>query len=140
VERQRGIFSNQVELLSVKLTDLPCSTHSALLYGLRGIIMEWNQQTSQETDAKYQMRRVDSYHEDSAAREKAEIKSLARMELESHADTCYVGKVAEIVAYTGKYCDVSGFSNSLNQLSHIPIVTGAVAVDLPQGRVMMDAS
>jgi hypothetical protein len=25
--------------------------------------MEWNQQTSQETDAKYQMRRVDSYHE-----------------------------------------------------------------------------
>jgi hypothetical protein len=59
------------------------------------------------------------------------------MELDTHADTCCLGKVAEIVSYTGKYCEVSGFSDSLNKLTDIPIITGAVAVDSPSGNVLI---
>jgi len=62
---------------------------------------------------------------------------IARMELDSHADTCCIGKYAEVL-YTdiNKVMTVQPFLESLGNAKNVPVVTAAVAYDDPDtGRV-----
>ena len=52
-------------------------------------------------------------------------------ELDSHADTCAVGKLAYIVNYTGQTCTVHPFVSGLKSIAEVPIVTAAIAYDCP---------
>ncbi len=57
------------------------------------------------------------------------------MELDSHADTCCVGSNCVAVEYTGKSCNVIGYSrNAPNDgLTNVPIVKASTAYDAPTG-------
>lgn len=57
-----------------------------------------------------------------------EVKAC-RVELDSHADTCGVNNAARVLEYYGQVVQVSGFANSLQPLSDIPIVKAAIALD-----------
>jgi hypothetical protein len=50
-----------------------------------------------------------------------------RAELDSHADTCGLNNVAQILEFHGQVADVSRFSTAMQSLHDIPIVKGAVA-------------
>ena len=52
-----------------------------------------------------------------------------RMELDSHADTCALGKGCLILGDTGKTIDVGGYTKKLGAMKDIPIVHAAVAYD-----------
>ncbi len=54
----------------------------------------------------------------------------ARVELDSHADTCAFGKVCLVLAETGRTVDVGGFEDSLSVMD-VKIVHAAVAYDCP---------
>jgi hypothetical protein len=58
----------------------------------------------------------------------AQIKEF-RTELDSHTDTCVIGKNAMVFHETHRYVQVSPFSDSLGILSHVPVVSAAVAYD-----------
>ena len=55
----------------------------------------------------------------------------ARMELDSHADTCTVGMCAKILQKTGRTVTVNGFEKQLGNIPDIDVVTAAVAYDCP---------
>ena len=79
--------------------------------------------------------RIISAHVSSLRRHKSRIVSrvrsnsttFGRMELDSHADTVVLGKNCVILAYTGRECDVSPFTDSYESINGVPIVTGATA-------------
>jgi hypothetical protein len=52
-------------------------------------------------------------------------------ELDSHADTCCIGKNAYIFYETSRTVDVSAFLSTLGQARSIPIVSAALAYDHP---------
>ena len=58
-------------------------------------------------------------------------KPHARMEMDSHADTCTVGKCAKILQKTGRTVTVSGFEKQLGDIRDVEVVTTAVAYDCP---------
>ena len=49
------------------------------------------------------------------------------LELDSHADTVVLGKNCVILAYTGRECDVSPYTDYYDAIKGVPIVTGATA-------------
>ena len=49
------------------------------------------------------------------------------MELDSHADTCIFGKNFVVMHKTGRECDVSAYSDTLDTLKSVPVVCGATA-------------
>ena len=53
------------------------------------------------------------------------------MELDSHADTCAIGKTCLILGDTGKRIDVGGFGEGIGVMKDVSIVHGAVAYDCP---------
>ena len=55
-----------------------------------------------------------------------------RMELDSHADTCCVGRGVMIVNETHRMVNVTPFLQSLGTVSQVPIVSAAVAYDDPR--------
>jgi hypothetical protein len=55
-----------------------------------------------------------------------------RTELDSHADSPVVGQNCKILHYTGKYVDVTGFTDTLGECKSIPVVHCAVAFDCTQ--------
>jgi len=55
-----------------------------------------------------------------------------RVELDTHADTCGLNEVARVLEYSGQVVEVSGFANTMQPLSDIPIVKAAVAYDCPK--------
>ena len=55
---------------------------------------------------------------------------VARTDLDSHADTCVLGKNFLIIEYTNQSCDVRGFANT-SEHRQVPIVTGATAFIRP---------
>ena len=55
-----------------------------------------------------------------------------RMELDSHADTCCVGRGVMIVNETHRMVNVMPFLQSLGTVSQVPIVSAAVAYDDPR--------
>jgi hypothetical protein len=47
--------------------------------------------------------------------------------MDSHADTVVLGKNCVILAYTGRECDVSPYTDYYDAIKGVPIVTGATA-------------
>jgi ribosomal protein L15 len=56
---------------------------------------------------------------------------ISHAELDSHADTCCVGKNAYIFHETSRTVDVSAFLSTLGQARSVPIVSAALAYDHP---------
>ena len=54
-----------------------------------------------------------------------------RMELDSHADTCTIGKPAKILQKTGRTVTVHGFETGIGNIPDVDVVTAAVAYDCP---------
>ena len=54
------------------------------------------------------------------------------MELDSHADTCVLGKVCLVLGDSGKTVDVGGFEDSIGSVSDVSIVHAAVAYKCPK--------
>ena len=52
---------------------------------------------------------------------------FARCELDSHADTCALGRNFIPLSYTGRVCDVSPYNQSYQPEKNVPIITGATA-------------
>ena len=55
----------------------------------------------------------------------------ARMELDSHADTCALGNCCVVLQDTGRTVTVEGFDDGIGALDDVHIVTAAVAHDCP---------
>ena len=55
--------------------------------------------------------------------------TIARTEMDSHADTCCLGPNFIPTHYTNYTCTVAGFTEELDALTDIPIVTGVTAYD-----------
>ena len=55
----------------------------------------------------------------------------ARMEMDSHADTCCAGSSFRLIEYTGQTCTVAPFTTTLSELKDVPIVKAATAYDDP---------
>jgi hypothetical protein len=61
-----------------------------------------------------------------------------RTELDSHTNTCVLGPGCRIVHETLRYVNVTPFTQTLGQMSHKPIVSGALAYNDPTtGEVIM---
>ena len=56
----------------------------------------------------------------------------ARVELDSHADTCAFGACCLVLKDTGKVISVEGFNGKLGSIPDVPICTVAVAYDCPK--------
>ena len=57
---------------------------------------------------------------------------LTRMELDSHADTCALGKECLVVGDSGRTVEVGGFEDSIGSIPDVKIVHAAVAYDCPK--------
>ena len=51
----------------------------------------------------------------------------SHMELDFHADTIILGKNCVVLAFTGRECDVSPYTESFDAIKNVPIVSGATA-------------
>ena len=58
--------------------------------------------------------------------------TIARTEIDNHADTTCFGSNFTAIHFTGEQCDVSPFSNTYNAIKNVPIATAATAWDDPQ--------
>ena len=54
-------------------------------------------------------------------------------EIANHADTCCLGKNFIPLAYTNRVCDVHAFTDKVDTVSNILVLTGATAAVLPSG-------
>ena len=55
----------------------------------------------------------------------------ARMDLDTHANTCALGSACLILQDTGNTVSVGGFGETIGSMDDVPIVTAAVAYDCP---------
>ena len=55
-----------------------------------------------------------------------------RMDLDTHADTCYTGENTMVLSFTGERVTVLGFSEKLKALTNIPIATVATVWECPK--------
>jgi hypothetical protein len=53
--------------------------------------------------------------------------TVARCELDTHADTCVAGPNFQLNEYTGDFCDVTPYSTDYQPLTNIPIVNASTA-------------
>lgn len=53
--------------------------------------------------------------------------TIARCELDSHADTCVAGPNFQLDEYTGDFCDVTPYSADYQPLTNIPVVNASTA-------------
>ena len=53
------------------------------------------------------------------------VGETGRVELDTHADTIVLGANCTVLAYTGKECDVSPYTEAYDAIKHVPVVTGA---------------
>ena len=56
----------------------------------------------------------------------------ARLDLDSHADTCAFGREVLVLGDTGRTVDVGGFNESIGSVRDVKIVHLAVAYDCPR--------
>ena len=61
----------------------------------------------------------------------------ARCEIDNHVDTCCLGKNFIPLAYTNRVCDVHAFTDQVDAVSNIPVVTGATAAVLPNDKTVI---
>ena len=57
--------------------------------------------------------------------------TVARCELDTHADTCVAGPNFQLDEYTGEHCDVTPYSSDYEPLKNIPIVNASTAFTDP---------
>lgn len=57
--------------------------------------------------------------------------------LDSNADTCVAGSNCIIIEYTDQVTNVSAFTNQLDTLQNIPIITAATALDNHDGSTVI---
>ena len=57
---------------------------------------------------------------------------VGNVEMDSHADTCVLGKNFVVLHYTGRVCDVSPYTDSYEAIPGVQIVTGATAWTCPE--------
>jgi hypothetical protein len=57
--------------------------------------------------------------------------TIARSEIDNHADTTCFGSNFTAISFTGEHCEVSPFSEQYNTLTNIPVATAATAWDNP---------
>ena len=57
--------------------------------------------------------------------------TVARCELDSHADTCIAGPNFHVDEFTGEHCDVTPYSTDYQPLKNIPIVNASMAFTDP---------
>jgi hypothetical protein len=63
---------------------------------------------------------------------------IAQSEIDNHADTTYCGSNFTAIAFTGKQCNVSPFTDSYDKIMNVPIATAATAWDNPDtGKVII---
>ena len=60
-----------------------------------------------------------------------------RCEIDNHADTCCLGKNFVPLAFTNRVCDVHAFTDQVDTVNNIPVVTGATAAALPNGQTVI---
>ena len=61
----------------------------------------------------------------------------AQCEIDNHADTCCLGKNFIPLAFTNRVCDVHDFTDRVDTVNNIPVVTGATAAALPNGETVI---
>ena len=61
----------------------------------------------------------------------------ARCEIDNHADTCCLDKNFIPLASTNRVCDVHAFTDQVDTVNIIPVVTGATAATLPNGQTVI---
>ena len=54
------------------------------------------------------------------------------VEMDTHADTCVLGKNFIVLHYTGRVCDVYPYTDTYDGITGVPIVTGATAWTSPE--------
>ena len=54
-----------------------------------------------------------------------------RVELDSHDNKTFLGRNCIILAYTGKECEVSPYSDEYESIQKVPVVTGTTAWTCP---------
>ena len=60
-----------------------------------------------------------------------------RIEMDTHADTCVLGQNFTVLHYTEHVCSVAPYSEQYEPIRDVPIVTGATAVQLPDGATVI---
>ena len=58
--------------------------------------------------------------------------TVARCELDTHADTCVAGPNFQLDEYTGDHCDVTPYSTEYQPLKNVPIVNASTAFTDPK--------
>ena len=53
------------------------------------------------------------------------------VEMDTHADTCVLGKNFIVLHYTGRVCDVYPYTDTYDGITGVPIVTGATVWTSP---------
>ena len=66
--------------------------------------------------------------------EKKPYTNIARAELDSHADTCCMGKAFKINYHTNQVCDVAPFNDSYEAMAGIQVTQGLTAYDKEETR------
>ena len=60
--------------------------------------------------------------------------TVARCEMDSHADTCVAGPNFLVLSFTGEQCDVTPYTNDYQPITNVPVVNAATAyTDKPTG-------
>jgi hypothetical protein len=62
----------------------------------------------------------------------SEAGTIARCEMDSHADTCVAGPNFVVDEYTGENCDVTPYSNKYQPIMGVPIVNASTAYTNPE--------
>jgi hypothetical protein len=63
--------------------------------------------------------------------EKQGLTVAAHMELDTHADTCILGKNFVVESYSGRVCDVYAYSSTYDAIKNVAIITGVTAIQDP---------
>jgi hypothetical protein len=59
----------------------------------------------------------------------------SRTDLDSHADTCVLGKNFKIIEYSGEHCTVTAYDDALKPRERVPVGKGGTAYDHEDGKM-----
>jgi len=57
-----------------------------------------------------------------------------RIKIDSHADTIVLGKNCVVLAFTGRECDVSPYTDTYDSIKSVPIAKAGTGLDIPRVR------
>jgi len=65
------------------------------------------------------------------------VHKSARCELDTRADTIWVGKNCHILTLSGQTCNVSGFHQSFSSIKDVPVAQVATAITMENGKTVV---